>query len=320
MADLNPATAQGSSNSMFSSLPALAWSSMALQGATSVAGGLFGWLQQRAQNRANMKMAEYQWQKNMEAWNMQNEYNSPTAQMERLKAAGLNPNLVYGNGADNTAGAPPQYNAPHIGSYQGFGSDFARLASSLQPVLQVEKMIEDISLQKNQKRLIQANALKTEQEADYLERSKEDRLEITSLAKKAANLAYELDNHPQYGNLKIREINYGLTAARKALVGQQTTLAQKETAIKEVMRKWYTACTENPILQDANYKKYAALTAQQKYEYGEKLLNEGLPLNASPSDIMLAEMFSKLGAGENSGTFGFLLRGLGTFLGKLLGL
>lgn len=33
-------------------------------------------------------------------WHMQNAYNSPEAQMERLKAAGLNPNLVYGNGAD----------------------------------------------------------------------------------------------------------------------------------------------------------------------------------------------------------------------------
>lgn len=32
-------------------------------------------------------------------WNMQNEYNSPAAQMARLRAAGLNPNLVYGNGA-----------------------------------------------------------------------------------------------------------------------------------------------------------------------------------------------------------------------------
>lgn len=29
----------------------------------------------------------------------QNDYNSPAAQMERLKAGGLNPNLVYGNGA-----------------------------------------------------------------------------------------------------------------------------------------------------------------------------------------------------------------------------
>lgn len=32
-------------------------------------------------------------------WRMQNEYNSPTMQMARLKQAGLNPNLVYGKGA-----------------------------------------------------------------------------------------------------------------------------------------------------------------------------------------------------------------------------
>lgn len=35
---------------------------------------------------------------------MQNEYNSPAAQMARLKEAGLNPNLVYGNGADAQGG------------------------------------------------------------------------------------------------------------------------------------------------------------------------------------------------------------------------
>jgi len=37
-------------------------------------------------------------------WEMQNAYNSPQAQMERLKAAGLNPHLVYGNGADAQGG------------------------------------------------------------------------------------------------------------------------------------------------------------------------------------------------------------------------
>lgn len=35
---------------------------------------------------------------------MQNEYNSPQAQMARLKAAGLNPNLVYGSGATAEGG------------------------------------------------------------------------------------------------------------------------------------------------------------------------------------------------------------------------
>lgn len=37
----------------------------------------------------------------LEDWNRQNEYNSPAAQMERYRKAGLNPNLIYGQ--QNTA-------------------------------------------------------------------------------------------------------------------------------------------------------------------------------------------------------------------------
>lgn len=36
---------------------------------------------------------------NLKDWEMQNAYNSPAAQMQRLKEAGLNPHLVYGTGA-----------------------------------------------------------------------------------------------------------------------------------------------------------------------------------------------------------------------------
>lgn len=37
-------------------------------------------------------------------WHMQNAYNDPSAQMMRLKNAGLNPNLVYGNGVVGNSG------------------------------------------------------------------------------------------------------------------------------------------------------------------------------------------------------------------------
>ena len=47
---------------------------------------------QRRQNLANSQ--------NIEFWNMQNAYNTPKAQMERLQAAGLNPNLIYGSNAN----------------------------------------------------------------------------------------------------------------------------------------------------------------------------------------------------------------------------
>ena len=44
----------------------------------------------------------------MKSWQLMNDYNHPIQQMERLKAAGLNPLLVYGSGsvAGNTTGAP----------------------------------------------------------------------------------------------------------------------------------------------------------------------------------------------------------------------
>ena len=48
----------------------------------------------RRQNLANKQ--------NIEFWNMQNKYNTPKAQMGRLKDAGLNPNLIYGSGSANT--------------------------------------------------------------------------------------------------------------------------------------------------------------------------------------------------------------------------
>lgn len=61
----------------------------------------------RKTRQHNEKMYNQQVSDNVRLWTMQNEYNSPAAQMQRLKDAGLNPNLVYGKGADNVA-APIQ--------------------------------------------------------------------------------------------------------------------------------------------------------------------------------------------------------------------
>lgn len=69
------------------------------------------WRNRKFQEKQNEK--DRLFQKDMYAWShkdavddwtKQNEYNSPVQQMQRLKEAGLNPHLVYGNGADATAG------------------------------------------------------------------------------------------------------------------------------------------------------------------------------------------------------------------------
>ena len=54
---------------------------------------------QQKQNEFNAQEAQKtrEWQEKM--WNLNNEYNTPLAQVNRLQDAGLNPNLVYGNGS-----------------------------------------------------------------------------------------------------------------------------------------------------------------------------------------------------------------------------
>lgn len=69
---------------------------------------------QNSANKTNLKIAQMnnEWSERMmdkqnqydiDMWNRNNEYNSPTAQVERLKAAGLNPALMMGTGAAGTA-------------------------------------------------------------------------------------------------------------------------------------------------------------------------------------------------------------------------
>ena len=56
-------------------------------------------LQNAGQRRYERRMYERQRADALADWNRQNEYNSPQQQMQRLKEAGLNPNLVYGTGS-----------------------------------------------------------------------------------------------------------------------------------------------------------------------------------------------------------------------------
>lgn len=66
----------------------------------------------RENNELHRELAEYQWSKNLEMWNLQNQYNSPASQMARFKEAGLNPNLIYSQGNAGNASSMPSYQSP----------------------------------------------------------------------------------------------------------------------------------------------------------------------------------------------------------------
>ncbi|MCD7848881.1 MAG: hypothetical protein LUH63_03545 [Parabacteroides sp.] len=132
----------------------------------NIAGSAIGMSSQRQANIQNMQLAKYQnnWQsaentrayaRNLEMWNMQNEYNSPTAQMSRLRQAGLNPNLVYGSGVTgNSAGTPPQYEPAKIQRatmepYRGWNLGLSDAVSTYMAMRQNKAQIDNMEAQNN---------------------------------------------------------------------------------------------------------------------------------------------------------------------------
>ncbi|AKI26881.1 DNA pilot protein VP2 [Microviridae Bog5275_51] len=89
-----------------------------ISGAIPVVGGIVSGLINNANvNATNAANRQFQLQQqqmqnefNVQMWDAQNAYNSPSAAMARFQAAGLNPNLIYGAGASGAtfAGTAPR--------------------------------------------------------------------------------------------------------------------------------------------------------------------------------------------------------------------
>lgn len=88
------------------------------QGASAYAQGRMN----KATREWNEKMYARQKADNLEFWNMQNSFNSPQAQMARFQEAGLNPNLMYGQGTNGNASS---LSAPSAMPYKPNAPDFS---------------------------------------------------------------------------------------------------------------------------------------------------------------------------------------------------
>lgn len=115
--------------------------------------------QQKIENQKNrdwnLNLARQQNRWNIEQWNRENAYNSPAAQMARFKAAGLNPDLMYGQ--QNLSAASPEMTA-------GEGSqptDVSNLAN--------KRTIGDTIVQAASTRLTNAQAKLAESQANKVD-------------------------------------------------------------------------------------------------------------------------------------------------------
>lgn len=176
-------------------------------------------------NQGALKRQKLADRENIRFWNMQNQYNHPKVQMERLRKAGLNPNLIYGSsvaGATGSAGSiAPSKAAPYnIANPVPAGMNAAQSVSNINlQKSQGIKNLQDAAYTSSQKarvdqlldsevKLYKARAEQTqaaaiidglkakglqEHEADYIQ-SLVDQMLITKSKKDVAKLEAEIAN------------------------------------------------------------------------------------------------------------------------------
>jgi len=66
------------------------------------------------QNLENRRATDLQYERSINEWHRTNKYNSPAEQMKRYQEAGLNPNLIYGQGTPGNASSTISPQAPRI--------------------------------------------------------------------------------------------------------------------------------------------------------------------------------------------------------------
>lgn len=110
----------------------MSWVSTAIATGGNLLGGIIG------QNQTHRK--------NVKLWKMQAEYNSPVQQMQRLKAAGLNPHLVYGQSASGATGSMPTPADSTQYDYSNVGNELANNYATFQQLkLQKTKQAAEIA-------------------------------------------------------------------------------------------------------------------------------------------------------------------------------
>lgn len=106
---------------------------------------------QYATNKWQMKLAQYSYDQQRQMIAEQNAYNSPLEQMKRYEEAGLNPNLIYGEGKASAGNqseiarySAPTLQAPDLGS---FG---ASIADALRMNIAFKQLHADLALKDEQ--------------------------------------------------------------------------------------------------------------------------------------------------------------------------
>lgn len=190
------------------------------------------------QNAWDLVANQQQFQTDM--WNKNNEYNSASAQRERLEAAGLNPYMMMNGGSAGTAqtmsgsaGAAPSGGAP---SAQGvtpptatpYSADYSGITAGLGRAIDVLSSMPDRKVKEAQadNLRIEGKYIAGKAMAQILQMKTEAKTKEARLA--LDKLIADFDNNLKVSNMAVNEQNIAESKARTQLAVTENLMRQQE--------------------------------------------------------------------------------------------
>lgn len=208
---------------------------------------------------------------NLDMWNKNNEYNSPTAQLQRMKEAGINPSSLSGN----PVASSPVTTSAGSSSQASNSSGASYVAPSLS---QSANMLTALGNYQNQV----AQADKTSTESKWDKTTFEKRVEILDYNTREIASRYNLNNEQAE---QVKELNKWISSRQKAEL--DLILAQLAT---EKERTWLTTAQTSREINESNLLSTEGGLKQQEFLQAERKEAfskiTGIPYDAS--DFQLA--------------------------------
>lgn len=207
--------------------------------------------QNRKTRKWNEKMHALVREESLSDWAMQNEYNSPRAQMERYRDAGLNPNLIYGQTNEAPAVRSSEVQSWNPRAPQ-FNLDAPSVLSAYYDTQLKEASVDNLRTQNTV--LVQEAILKAAQTASTLQSTSRSQFE-QSIAESLKNTTIETAE----ANLRklITSVDIDLQANERAAISNAASVSEAVERILSLRQGRAKSEDERRAIQQAtiNAKK-----------------------------------------------------------------